>query len=345
MSFRTPVTMSKKSLSLIVALCCSLLLSACGGSSGNPSSSSTSGSLTSGTNALTGLPGTNGPVLFVKVDDSGAGHPQVGLASADVIYIEQVEGGLTRLAAVFSNHLPPAVGPVRSARISDIDVMAQYGRVGLAFSGAQTLFLPVLDAANIEDIGADHEPATIYSRDLTRQAPINMFVDPTALLHKSIAVEKRTIVTAHSVGWNFGALPSGGIPVSGVSLKWPAASYQASWSATESRWLLNFDGATDVDNTGSQLGSPTLIIQNVSITPSIYHDHLGSYTPLSQTVGSGTGYLLRDGQEFPITWSRPTPQSPTTWTLANGKPALFHTGQVWVALTDQPPVFTPASTR
>ncbi|MEJ0014672.1 MAG: DUF3048 domain-containing protein [Actinomycetota bacterium] len=84
------------------------------------------------TNVLTGLPGINGPVLFVKIDDTKAAHPQIGLDSADVVYIEQVEGGLTRLAAVFSNKLPPKIGPIRSARISDIDLMANYGRVGMA---------------------------------------------------------------------------------------------------------------------------------------------------------------------------------------------------------------------
>ena len=342
-----PSLFPKRALLLGLALGTALLLSAC---SANPfahkaaSSGISSSSSTNGVNALTGLPGVNGPVLFVKVDDSSSGHPQVGLDQADVVYIEQVEGGLTRLAAVFSNQLPKQVGPVRSARISDIDLMAQYGHVGLAFSGAQTLFLPVLDAANIEDLGADHEPPTIYSRDSTRQAPTNMLLDPQALLTKSIDVEKRQVATAHSVGWTFGALPSasaaGGKSISSVTMKWPAATYTATWSSAQSRWLLSFDGKPDVDSQGQQLGSPTLVIQNVAITQSIYHDHLGSYTPLIHSVGSGSGFLLRDGKAFAINWNRPTQDSGTVWTLANGQPAPFHTGQVWIALTDQTPVFS-----
>jgi len=324
-----------------------VVLSSCGaGGTKNASSSqsqSTQTSTSAGTNALTGMPGVNGPVLFVKVDDTPPAHPQVGLKSADVVYIEQVEGGLTRLAAVFSNALPPKIGPVRSARISDIDLMAQYGHAALAFSGAQTLFLPVLDAANIEDVGADHEPSSIYSRDATRVAPTNMLVDPKALLDKSITVEGRKITTAQSVGWQFGSLPAGGTPITGVSLKWPSSRYEASWSVDQSRWLLSYKGKPDLDGDGIQLGSPTLVVQEVSITNSIYHDHLGNYTPFSNTVGSGTGYLLRDGREFPITWNRPTPSSPTTWTLANGSQAYFHSGQVWVALTDSQPTFTPVA--
>ena len=292
------------------------------------------------TNALTGLPGINGPVLFVKVDDTQPAHPQIGLDSADVIYIEQVEGGLTRLAAVFSNKLPAEIGPVRSARISDIDLMANYGRVGMAYSGAQTLFLPVLRASNIEDIGADTEPASIFSRDPTRTAPTNLLVNPKALLNKSINVEHRPIVTAKSVGWKFGPLPAGGTAIKNAEVKWPAGKYKAVWSASTQKWKLIYDDAPDIAADGVQLGSPTFLIQEVSITPSIYHDHLGSYTPFSNTIGSGTGYLLRDGEEIPVYWNRATATDPTTWTLKDGSPAYFHTGQVWVALTDQQPSFT-----
>ena len=312
-----------------------LLLASCG-----TATKSTTSTAVVPTNALTGLPGINGPVLFVKVDDTQAAHPQIGLDKADVIYIEQVEGGLTRLAAVFSNKLPAEIGPVRSARISDIDLMANYGRVGMAYSGAQTLFLPVLRASNIEDIGADTEPASIFSRDPTRSAPTNMLVNPKALLNKSINVEHRPIVTAKSVGWKFGPLPSGGITIKSAEVKWPAGNYKAVWSSGTQKWKMIYDGTPDLAADGIQLGSPTFLIQEVSITPSIYHDHLGSYTPFSNTIGSGTGFLLRDGQEIPVFWNRASATDPTTWTLKDGSPAYFHTGQVWVALTDQQPTFT-----
>jgi len=313
-----------------------LFLSGCG-SSATTTGTATTTAVT--TNALTGLPGANGPVLFVKIDDTRAAHPQIGLDSADVIYIEQVEGGLTRIAAVFSNKLPAKIGPIRSARISDIDLMANYGRVGMAYSGAQSKFLPVLRAANIEDIGADTEPASIYSRDPSRSAPTDMLLNPKALLNKSINVEHRKITTAKSVGWSFGPLPLGGKAIKSAELKWPAAKYKAVWSSVTQRWKMYYNGTPDLAANGVQLGSPTLLIQEVSITPSIYHDKLGSYTPFSNTVGSGTGYLLRDGQEIPVFWNRVSATQATTWTLKDGSPAYLPVGQVWVALTDQKPAF------
>lgn len=329
------INSSRKLLTAVAAVTSLLLLAGCG-----PSSTTTTKSTKAvSTNALTGMPGINGPVLFVKIDDTRSAHPQIGLDSADVIYIEQVEGGLTRLAAVFSNNLPAKIGPIRSARISDIDLMANYGRVGMAYSGAQSKFLPVLRASNIEDIGADTEPASIYSRDPARSAPTDMVLDPQALLNKSIKVENRPIATAKSVGWKFGPLPAGGQVIKSVELKWPAAQYKALWSSANQKWQMYYDGALDLAADGTQLGSPTLLIQEVSITPSIYHDKLGSYTPFSNTIGSGTGFLLRDGQEIPVFWSRVSATEPTTWTLKDGSPAYLPVGQVWIALTDQQPTF------
>lgn len=292
-------------------------------------------------NALTGTPGTNGVVLAVKVDDTQPAHPQIGIGQADVVYIEQVEGGLTRLATIFSNpeKLPALIGPVRSARISDIDILAQYGRVGFAFSGAQTKLYPVINSANLENLGAEREPATIYSRDLTRVAPTNLILHPQALLDKA-ASEGKSLGKAKFMGWKFGDAPVGGKAITSVSMKWPASRYSANWSTTEKRWLLSYLGAPDLDADGKQLGTPTLIIQNVSITPSEYHDKVGGVTPFSNTVGSGTAYLLRDGKAIPIFWNRASAEDVTTWTLKDGSNANFAPGQIWIALTDNEPVFT-----
>ena len=295
-------------------------------------------------NLLSNLPGGNGPLLAVKIDDTPPAHPQINLEKADVVYIEQVEGGLSRLAAIFSNPttLPDSVGPVRSARISDLDILAQYGHVGFAFSGAQRLFYPQIDIANLENLSADHEPSSIYSRDATRTEPTNLILHPQLLLHKSIDVEKRNLDTVVDPGWKFGGAPTGGVPISSVSFKWPASKYAATWSESEKRWLLSYEGQPDLSANGVQLGSPTLIIQNVTITPSIYHDKVGGVTPFSNTVGSGTAFLLRNGKAFSIFWNRASAQVPTTWTLKDGSVANFASGQIWIALTDQKPTFTLA---
>jgi len=185
-------------------------------------------------NELTGTAGSNGEILAVKVDDTAPAHPQIGLASADVVYIEQVEGGLTRLAAIFSTpeKLPELIGPVRSARISDIEILSQYGHVAFAFSGAQSKLFPVINAANLENLGAEREPSTVYSRDHTRNAPTNLILHPQVLLDKAKS-EGKTVATAKFNGWKFGKLPVGGKVINSVSIKWPASHYSATWSASQ----------------------------------------------------------------------------------------------------------------
>src|SRR4029453_18673812 len=52
----------------------------------------------------------NGPVYAVKIDNTAKAHPQAGLSKADVVYVEQVEGGVTRIAAIYSSRYPKHVG-------------------------------------------------------------------------------------------------------------------------------------------------------------------------------------------------------------------------------------------
>ena len=294
--------------------------------------------------SLTGESGEDSQVIVIKVDDTTYAHPQVGLRSADVVYIEQVEGGLTRLAAVFSSKIPAIVGPVRSARISDIELLSQYGKVGFAYSGAQRLMLPVIASANLYDLGATHYGAQFYQNDPARIAPYAMMLKVPELLSESKG-RGNDLVKSSPMGWTFGDAPEQLTEISQVHISWPASSYGATWSKDEDRWLLIHNGNVDVDDTGYRLGPKTIVIQIVSITDSIYHDKVGGVTPFSATVGNGRCYLLRDGGYLPCLWSRQTAESGTTFTDLLGNPVNFDTGQIWFALTSKEPVFNPAQSQ
>ena len=289
-------------------------------------------------NSISGLPGINGPVLVVKIDDTRDAHPQIGLEDADIVYIEQVEGGLTRLAAIFSSTIPTHVGPVRSARISDIELFAQYGHVAFAYSGAQKKMRPVIDAANLEDLGAQNHSSTIYTTDSTRMQPYAMVLR-SDLLMQYAKDKELTIESSKSMGWKFGDAPVGGVAINSVHISWPASSYDARWSQDEKRWLLDHSSEPDIAASGKHLGPVTLVIQLVSITDSIYGDKLGGVTPFSATVGQGRGYILRDGRAYEALWSRADENSGTKWRTQSGEEISFAKGQIWVALTDKEPVF------
>jgi hypothetical protein len=290
-------------------------------------------------NSLTGLEGEDGPILVVKIDDTNLAHPQVGLADADVVYIEQVEGGLTRLAALFASKVPATVGPVRSARISDIELLAQFGKVGFAFSGAQRKLLPVIAAANLYDVGAMRYGAQFYANDPNRNAPYAMMLKAPELMTK--AKENGSIFAASSfAGWNFGEPAANNKKFTSARVSWPASSYDITWSQTEDRWLLDHNGNVNLDSNGFHLGPQTFVVQIVSITNSIYSDKGGGITPLSTTVGEGECYILRNGGFVRGKWSRPTENSGTTFTNFKGEELTFDRGQIWFALSAKAPIFT-----
>lgn len=280
---------------------------------------------------LSGRAGAAGPVLAVKVDNTEPAHPQAGLAAADVVYVEQVEGGLTRLLAVFSTTVPPLVGPVRSARESDLELLAQYGRVGFAFSGANTGVLAEVQAAPVLAMAGG--PG--FARAGNRRAPYNLMADPRVLVGRAAGA-----ALPGDVGLRYGPLPAGGQPAAGATATWPGARLQWRWSP-EGRWLLSMDGRPDLAAEGGQLGPTTLVVQYVDVVPSRYADVNGQVTPYTKTVGSGPVLVYRDGQVLPGTWSRPAPGAPTRYLGPGGTDLLLAPGQVWVVLLDKARPVTP----
>ena len=286
-------------------------------------------------NVLTGLEGSNGQVVAVKFDDTRYAHPQKGLDAADVIFVTQVEAGLTRVMAIYSSQYPEEVGPVRSARISDIDILAQFGRVGFMYSGAQSKLRPVLNAANIVNLSAERNPPSIYVTDPSREPPYAMMVKIPALLEKAEGID-----LVKPIGIKHGELAESAIPILSARVDWPNAKYEIFWNDDKKKFLLDFDGEPNVDVKGNQLGSPMMVIQLIEIYPSEYGDKFGGVTPKNDVVGNGTGYLLRNGKITKVNWSRSTPESETLWTLEDGSNALFERGQIWFFLTDKEPKFT-----
>ena len=294
------------------------------------------------TNSLSGRVGSDGPILAVKIDDTAPAHPQAGLEDADIVYIEQVEGGLTRLAAIFSSKIPEVIGPVRSARISDIEILEQFGKVAFAYSGAQSKLLPVIASANVINLGAQRQSPQIYTTDPLRRAPTAMMLQAQKLM-ANVAKAQLPVATSKPIGWIFGEKPETGTAISSVKVSWPANSYTATWSDEEKRWLLSHRDSPNLSSSGVHLGPTTFVIQLISITDSIYRDKVGGVTPYSETVGTGKGYVLRDGLAIAANWSRPSGDQGTTWKTVTGDEIKFAAGQVWIALTDKAPVFTPVA--
>lgn len=262
-----------------------------------------------------------GPVLAVKIDNVEDARPQTGLGSADVVYVEPVEGGLTRLMAVYFGTPPPVIGPVRSARTTDLGVLAQYGKPALAYSGAAPEILPALHSAPLVDASAGTVP-NAYFRDDGRPSPHNLFVRPSLL----------PTAEAPATRPESGSAPAGGVPATTFQVGYSAASFGFTWSASLHRWSITMDGTPVTSTDSGPVTAATVVEQRVDAHPGDPGESgVVAGSPVARTVGTGAATVLRDGQSFAVTWTRPDPASPMRLTTPAG-PLPLAPGPVWILL-------------
>ncbi|UCM89471.1 DUF3048 domain-containing protein [Streptomyces marincola] len=276
-----------------------------------------------GRSPFTGRPAESGArVLAVKVDNAPQARPHTGLGEADLVYVEQVEAGLSRLVAVYADRLPERVGPVRSARESDIELLAQFDEPALAYSGVQSRLRDEVADARLVPVSPDTAPGA-YLRDPERAAPHNLYARPAAVLDAAPGAGE-----ADDIGFVFGEPPAeGGTRVERHRVDYPNATFDFTWSEGEGTpgWQVAMDG-TPVPG----VSPATVVVQEVTVRDSEYGDSLGNVTPYTETVGSGDAVVLRDGQAFEAEWERRGERSGTEFTTPDGDPLRFATGQVWV---------------
>ncbi|HUJ66202.1 MAG TPA: DUF3048 domain-containing protein, partial [Acidimicrobiales bacterium] len=183
---------------------------------------------------LTGLVETNSqqlhaPAVVVKIDNIDVARPQSGINQADIVYEEMVEGGLTRLAAVFQSDYPAVVGPVRSGRLTDEYIADDLNRPVFTFSGTNANFLPILDSQPLTPVNESNEPSLFY-RAGPKAAPDNLYSDVADLARLSKTnTAPAPLFPYLTSGSQFGG--AGAAPAASVSIAFPAASIHWQYSA------------------------------------------------------------------------------------------------------------------
>ena len=304
-------------------------LAACSGDSAPSPSPSVSSSSASPTPTPTPTPVAVGlprkPVIAVKIENTVAAYPRVGHSTADVIYVEPVEAGLTRMLAMFISTKPKKVGPIRSARETDVTLIRSYGDgIPFVFSGASAYTNGILAAGPQKNL--PHGSVGGYWREPGRYAPHNLMADLTTLMSKA-----GKEVIAKDTGLHFGEAPSGGKPVKSATASWPSAKVSAAYSSSGG-YALSLDGKKEIDEaTGKALAPKTIIVMNVIQKSSGNRDVLGNVTPTEVLLGNGKATFLRDGKVWTGTWSRASAGAPTVYKVGS-KEFLAAEGQVWILL-------------
>ncbi len=288
---------------------------------------------------LTGVPTDEvpeRPALLVKVSNSTEARPQTGLDHADVVFEELTEGGVTRFIAVFHSDLPEVVGPVRSARPVDTQVMAGFGRPGFAYSGARG---EVRDLLARTPAVAITEGAPGFFRDSGTYAshpvaPHNLFLRVEPAL---AAVIDGGALPIDDIGWVFDEEPPevASPAEDGTSIVIAMSTwYRTSWSYDVDAGLYH----RAQDGEPFEVTGPGRVAAANVIVLEVDHYIGESGYPETDVLGDGEAIVLRDGQRYPARWSKPTETDPLLILTADGQePFPLKPGPTWLHLPDTLP--------
>lgn len=275
-----------------------------------------------GVAALTGAPAgpdvTRRPIIAVKIDNYRLARPHFGLDQADAVMEVNVEGA-SRFIALFHSRTPPVVGPARSARTTDLDLLAAMNRPIFAYSGANPGVNRWLgsaeDSGMLVDFSAQRNGC--YGRSHNRPGPHNLLLDPSCVLASvSDAGPARPLWTIDPAWAVTDAIPSSPdttfrVAMDGVRVEW-------TWDRTSGTYLRSQDGEPHTVDTGERIAASTVVELAAVHTPS----PVDSRSPNVVTLGSGSARVHRDGQAIPATWTREDPQDPFTFSDATTGAAL-----------------------
>jgi uncharacterized coiled-coil protein SlyX len=278
------------------------------------------------TGLLTGLPSfedRNRPAIVVKIDNVEDARPPVGINKADVVFEEVVEGGLTRLAAVFHSRGSDPVGPVRSARSTDVHLFPMLNSPLFANSGGNGGVRYEMSQSTLVDVGNSAVPSAYY-RDDGRYVPHNLFTN-TSELWNAMGSKGGTPPALFSFRTANAALPASAQPIKGVTIRFPTR-VDFDWNGTG--WVRTQSGRLHVDAAGVPIAPANVIVQFVTYKQSSADPN----SPEAVVVGDGDAWILTAGKMILGNWSRKDDQSVSVYTDSDGKPISLTPGTTFVEL-------------
>jgi hypothetical protein len=285
------------------------------------------------------IPDTNAlPAVSCKVDNAPAGRPQFNLNKTDIVHVQMVEGGLTRLVATWHSQPVDKVGPVRSVRPMDADIAAAFGGI-FCYSGGVDMFIALLQDTSLyladENTQQSVKPNS-FSRTPERFAPHNMVVDMALLQsqHEDLAAPQSIFNYAAFLDETQDYEPasaSSGTTFTDLTVEYPdATSY---WAGNGSGNLLRTqDGEPHMDGVSEeQVRAKNVVVLEVQIDSSIRDVRYG-VIPKTVMVGSGKAWVFVDGKYVEGTWTKASQTSPIELLDSTGAVIKLAPGNTWVEL-------------
>lgn len=267
------------------------------------------------------------PSLAAKVDNHPDARPQIGLERTDIVFEELVEGGLTRYVAVWHSDVPDVIGPVRSIRPMDPDIISPLGGI-VAYSGGQARFVQAMRAAPVVNaIHGQPDTAETFYRGDNAAAPHNVLVRAPQVIaqHAQLTAPVQQFPFADSIA---GATATKeGTPTAGIDLRFGSMSAPSwNWDEASQRWVrFMTGGAPDTDAQGAQLSAVNVVVLRVPV-------QVIQSIPTTLLIGQGEAFVSTGGRTVAATWFKGSMTDPIRILDAQGVAVRLAPGNTWVEL-------------
>jgi hypothetical protein len=265
--------------------------------------------------------------LSIKIENSAASRPQTGLGSADIVYETVAEGGITRFNTIFQSRIPKTVGPVRSARLSDVWIVPQYHAL-FVFSGASRQVSKAVKAAGLPNLSEDAGVSAPYSRSSARSAPHNLYVN-TKKAYAEAAKRKMAVIEDVPRLQFSPRFAAEATTITAVSIPF-SDSNKVMWTyqPSSAKYYRVNDGRKAIDaGDNKQIAASNVVVMWARYTAAS-HDKVGSTTYDINLGGSGRVSVFRNGKRLDGTWTADN-TAPPKFAAADGTPIKLAPGNTW----------------
>jgi hypothetical protein len=286
---------------------------------------------------LTGAPLADGekpigrPALAVKIDNqSGARRNHRGIAMADIVFEEIVEGDITRFAAVFHSRGSEQVGPIRSGRSQDVDLLTSFRRPLFAWSGGNPGVERLIAESALTDLNWQKGARGYYRGD--GSIPHNLYNDTETLWSQTpedlvgVAPIRQFTYLRPKKKFRGDAVASFQLGMRGIDVEW-------TWDAAAGRFLRSQEGAPHQDVLHGRIDATNVIVMVVQYLPS----QIDARSPEAQTVGNGPAYVFSNGAARRARWVREDSTRPIRFIGEKGKRIALTPGNTWIELAEAVP--------
>ncbi len=294
-------------------------------------------------NPLSGLPAdgsiVNSRPYAVMINDSAAAQPQLGVSQADIIYEIVVEGGITRMMALFQDVSDVGdIGSVRSARPYFVRIALGYDSVYIHAGGSSDAYSVMKSTQILHYDGVNGSRQDIFFRDAERRQELgyeHSLLTSGGLIAEYIPQYGPRL--EHPDGFDCGlsfspdAAPTDGTPAQNIKVYLSSSKTTSfAYSEDDGVYYLNQFGKAYTDgNDGTQLAAANVLVLRTAVGM-VSGDSEGRMSV--ETTGSGTGLFFCGGYSEPITWSRASVTEPYTYTAADGSALALCPGMTYICI-------------